>query len=84
LSPSKRDTKGGFTSRGKPACTCDTLSRTSCTARLMSASRRNSMPVSERPSQLLLRIIFTPAMPLKASSSGRVISASTASGAAPG
>ena len=42
------------------------------------------MPVSQRPSQLLRRIIFTPAMPLNASSIGRVISASTASGAAPG
>jgi hypothetical protein len=84
LSPSKRPTKGVFASRGKSACTAATLSRTSCTARVMSALSWNSTTVSLRPSKLLERIIFTPAMPLSASSIGRVSSVSMASGDAPG
>ena len=84
LSPSKRDTNGCLASRGKFGCTEAILSRTSCTARFMSASTRNSTTVSLRPSQLFERIILMPAMPFRASSIGRVSSLSVASGDAPG
>ena len=60
------------------------MSRTSCVARVMSTDSLNSTTVSLRPSKLLERIILTPAMPLRASSSGLVISVSTAPGDAPG
>ncbi len=50
LSLSKRLTNGGLTSRLKPDCTTDTLSRTSCVARVMSTDRLNSTTVSLRPS----------------------------------
>ena len=50
LSPSKRDTNGAFASRGKPGCSAAILSRTSCTARVMSAASWNSTTVSLRPS----------------------------------
>jgi len=50
LSPSKRLTNGAFTSRLKPACTTETLSRTSWVARVMSTDRLNSTTVSLRPS----------------------------------
>ena len=84
LSPSKREMNGAFASRGKPGCSAETLSRTSCTARDMSASRLNSTTVSLRPSRLFERIIFTPAMPFSTSSIGRVSTVSVASGDAPG
>jgi hypothetical protein len=84
LSLSKRATYGGLASRGKFGCTAATLSRTSCTARSMSAPTSNSTPVSLRPSRLFERIILTPAMPFSASSIGCVSSLSVASGDAPG
>jgi hypothetical protein len=70
LSPSKREMYGAFASRGKAGCSAETLSRTSCTARLMSASSENSTTVSLRPSRLFERIILTPAMPFRPSSIG--------------
>src|SRR5258706_15954764 len=84
LSKSPRGMSGSFTSRGRPGRISAIWSRTSWTPRDMSVSSRNSMSVSPRPSQALERITFTPLTVLTTSSTGLLMSFSTASGEAPG
>ena len=84
LSVSARTTSGSFASRGKPGRTAATLSRTSCIARIMSVSSRNSTNTELTPSAVNERTSLTPVTPLTAFSTGLVMSISTASGDAPG
>ena len=84
FSVSARTTSGSFASFGKPGRTSATLSRTSCIARIMSVSRRNSVKTELTPSAVNERTSLTPATPLTAFSIGLVMSISTASGEAPG
>ncbi len=84
LSVLKRTTVGGRASRGRAPCTIARRSRTSCIARLMSASSVNSTLVWLRPSKLRDVMRLTPAMLFSDSSTSLVTSRSTASGLAPG
>ena len=84
LSLKKRAIVGALASRGKRDCTSATLSRSSCIARLTSTLKVNSMLAWPRPSKLREVMRLTPAIELSASSSGLLISRSTASGDAPG
>jgi len=84
LSLFQRAIIGARTSRGNPACTEATRSRTSCIARPMSASSANSTLRVPTPSPLRDMMRLTPAMLLTASSIGLMTSRSTASGDAPG
>jgi hypothetical protein len=84
FSVSARVTIGSLASRGKLARICASLSRTSCIARVVSTSRRNSTQVSDRPSSERDRIRFTPATVFTAFSTGLARSFSTCSGDAPG
>ncbi len=61
-----------------------TFSRTSAAAACASTSRRSSTPTRENPSVEVEITRFTPLMPETASSTRRVTSDSTSSGAAPG
>ena len=84
LSPSARAMNGSLASFGKRGRTRATLSRKSCMALSMLVDSSNSRYTPARPSHELARMVLMPLTVLTASSMGRVMSFSTASGEAPG
>ena len=82
LDGSKRSSSGRLASSG--SCSRSSFSRTSMPARSMSVPHTNSSVTSDWPARDTERTWRTLRMMLTASSTGRVTSVSSSSGAAPG